>query len=449
MLKNYFTLAIKVLGRRKFFTFISLFGISFTLMILMLITAFFQTELGGDAPLSKKDQLVYLDYIETFRQYQDTIPEVDSIMMDGTMSYDTTGFRYEDAGKSMSRGPGSVMFWNTHMEDIPFVKKRTIYMPQRSFDIFLNSNKLTFSSTFTDGDFFDIYDFKFLAGQAFGSQQLENQSQVVVMGKEASKAYFGNQDGDYASIIGKEITLDQKSYEVVGIIDQVNNSFGFLKADVFIPYTNLSPKTLNSERFNGAFSATFLAESPSTVSKVKEELVKKSKLIPLPNPEEFDQLQYFPATFNERYAWTLAPFEDPTKSFKYVLGALVFLLTLFFMLPTLNLINLNISRIMERSSEIGVRKAFGANEGNILFQFVFENVILTLIGGAIGFVLALLLINTINGSNFLNGTMLTFNYTVFIYSLLICLGFGILSGFIPAYKMSRVHIVNAIKNNQL
>lgn len=448
MLKNYFTLAIKVLGRRKFFTFISLFGISFTLMILMLITAFFQTELGGEQPLGKKDQLVYLDYIETFKQYQDTIPEVDSSMIDGVMRYDTTGYKYEDSGRSMSRGPGSLKFWNTHMADIPFVKDHTIYMARRSFDIFINANKLTFSSTFTDGSFFNIYDFKFLSGGGFGGQQLENQAQVVVLSKEACKAYFAI-DKDFDSAVGKEIKLDRKNYEVIGVVDQVNNSFGFLKSDVFIPYTNLPAETLNRERFNGPFSCTFLAESSSKVKNVKEELVKKSKVIPLPNPEQHDQLEYFPATFGERYAWTMMRMDKPEESFKYAIGALAFLLTLFFMLPTLNLINLNVSRIMERSSEIGVRKAFGAHSGNILFQFVFENIVLTFIGGVIGFILAYLLLNTINESNFLNGTILSFNYYVFIYSFLICLGFGILSGFLPAWRMSRVHIVNAIKNNQL
>ena len=448
MLKNYFTLAIKVLGRRKFFTFISLFGISFTLMILMLITAFFQTELGGDAPLGKKDQLVYLDYIETFKQYQDTIPEVDSTMMDGVMRYDTTGFKYEDSGRSMSRGPGSIKFWTTHMEDVPFVKTRTIYTAYQSFDIFINSNKLTFSSTFTDGNFFDIYNFKFLAGGGFGNQQVENQAQVVILSKEACKAYFAIERYFDAAIV-KEITLDRKNYEVIGVINRVNNSFSFLKSDVFIPYTNLPAETLNKERFNGLFSCTFMAESSSKVSNVKEELTKRSKVIPLPNPERHDQLEYYPATFGERYAWTIMRMETPAESYKYALGALIFLLTLFFMLPTLNLINLNISRIMERSSEIGVRKAFGAHSGNILFQFVFENIVLTFIGGIIGFVLAMLLLNAINGSNFLNGTILSFNYKVFIYSFLICLGFGVLSGFLPAWRMSRVHIVNAIKNNQL
>jgi len=414
----------------------------------MLITAFFQTELGGDAPLGKKDQLVYLDYIETFKQYQDTIPEVDSTMMDGVMRYDTTGFKYEDSGRSMSRGPGSIKFWTTHMEDVPFVKTRTIYTAYQSFDIFINSNKLTFSSTFTDGNFFDIYNFKFLAGGGFGNQQVENQAQVVILSKEACKAYFAI-DRDFDAAIGKEITLDRKNYEVIGVINRVNNSFSFLKSDVFIPYTNLPAETLNKERFNGLFSCTFMAESSSKVRNVKEELTKRSKVIPLPNPERHDQLEYYPATFGERYAWTIMRMETPAESYKYALGALIFLLTLFFMLPTLNLINLNISRIMERSSEIGVRKAFGAHSGNILFQFVFENIVLTFIGGIIGFVLAMLLLNAINGSNFLNGTILSFNYKVFIYSFLICLGFGVLSGFLPAWRMSRVHIVNAIKNNQL
>jgi putative ABC transport system permease protein len=96
-----------------------------------------------------------------------------------------------------------------------------------------------------------------------------------------------------------------------------------------------------------------------------------------------------------------------------------------------------------------VRKAFGASSKTILFQFVFENIILTIIGGIIGFALALILIYVINDSQVLEDTLLRFNYTVFLYSLVICLFFGILSGLIPAWRMSRVHIVAALKQNQL
>jgi len=415
------------------------------------MTAFFETELGGAAPLTKKDQLVFIDYIESFRQYQDTIPEVDSIMMDGTMSYDTTGYRYEDSGRSMSRGPGAYFFWDTYMRDIPFTQTQSFYSIGKVFDIFLNSNKLTFPTVYTDAEFWKIFDFKFLAGTSFKTQQVQNQEQVIVISRKACGEYFGNEDSDFESVIGKEIILDRKHFKVIGVIDLVNNSMSLLKASAYIPLTNMDSKMLaNKERLNGQFKGVFLAEHPSKVDNVKEELVKKSEVIPMPNPDQFNQLEYFPGSFLEMYVSnTTRMFNDPEKSYRYGIGIFTFLLILFFMLPTLNLINLNVSRILERSSEIGVRKAFGANSGNILFQFVFENIVLTLIGGIIGFVLALLLINVINGSDFLNGTILSFNYKVFIYSLLICLFFGILSGFIPAYRMSRIHIINALKNNQL
>ena len=54
------------------------------------------------------------------------------------------------------------------------------------------------------------------------------------------------------------------------------------------------------------------------------------------------------------------------------------------LLPTVNLVNLNVSRMMERASEIGVRKAFGASSRTLVGQFVVENVALSLIGGAVG-----------------------------------------------------------------
>ena len=50
---------------------------------------------------------------------------------------------------------------------------------------------------------------------------------------------------------------------------------------------------------------------------------------------------------------------------------------MFVLLPTVNLVNINVSRILERASEIGVRKAFGASRRTLVAQFVVENVILT------------------------------------------------------------------------
>src|SRR5882762_6083691 len=64
MLKNYFKIAIAVLKRRKFFTFISLFGISFTLTILMVLTAFIDKVINDKYPDKKRDRLLFVNNIE-------------------------------------------------------------------------------------------------------------------------------------------------------------------------------------------------------------------------------------------------------------------------------------------------------------------------------------------------------------------------------------------------
>src|SRR5205823_13356823 len=64
MLKNYFKIAIAVLRRRKFFTFISLFGISFTLTILMVATAFIDKVVNDEYPDKKRDRSLYIDRME-------------------------------------------------------------------------------------------------------------------------------------------------------------------------------------------------------------------------------------------------------------------------------------------------------------------------------------------------------------------------------------------------
>jgi putative ABC transport system permease protein len=112
----------------------------------------------------------------------------------------------------------------------------------------------------------------------------------------------------------------------------------------------------------------------------------------------------------------------------------------------LNLINLNISRITERFSEIGVRKAFGASSKVLAIQFVVENIILTLIGGLLGLALSFIVIQFFNNSNYINNLQLSINFTVLFFSLLACLMFGFLSGVYPAWRMSKLHVAVALKS---
>ena len=447
MLKNYFTLALKVLGRRKFFTFISLFGISFTLMILMLVAAFWETEFGKNPPLSNKDKIVYGMRCEMWKEHYDTITKIDTQMVDGLMAFDTI-VTTEVKGKSMNMSSPSLHLLVDQIGEVPFSVNRTIYSSRNTYDIFNKGKKLTLSANYTDHHYWDILDFKFLAGKPYYKTQFDNQEQVVVISQKTCVEYFGISD-DFESAIGKKMPMDGKEWTVIGILADVDVSAGSVNADVFIPYTNMPSFILESKDFTGPFTAIYLAASAVDRAKIKSELNAKAKVIPLPDPERFENLDLKPMTYHEQYARHLIYDEAPEQSLKLALGSFIMVMLLFFLLPTLNLVNLNVSRIMERSSEIGVRKAFGANSGNILFQFVFENIILTVIGGVIGFILAYWMIDIINTTQFLENTRLSFSLPVFVSSLLIILFFGILSGIIPAWRMSKLQIAKALKVNQL
>jgi putative ABC transport system permease protein len=118
---------------------------------------------------------------------------------------------------------------------------------------------------------------------------------------------------------------------------------------------------------------------------------------------------------------------------------------LFMTLPALNLITLNLSRTMERSSEIGVRKAFGAPKRALMSQFVFENVVITIVGGLLGFLLAIAAIHALNTFSLLPDLQFDLNVRIFGYGMLIAIFFGVFSGVYPAWRMARLNPVNALR----
>ena len=137
---------------------------------------------------------------------------------------------------------------------------------------------------------------------------------------------------------------------------------------------------------------------------------------------------------------------EPGESAPRTLLLLAILVGLAFMvLPAINLVNINLSRIYERSSEIGVRKAFGAASRDLVLQFVVENIVLCLIGGLMGLLGAYSLLHAITLFPQLPFISISLSWRVFAAALALAIVFGLLSGAWPAWKMSRQHPVTALR----
>ena len=409
MLKNYLKIAWKVLLRRKFFTFISLFGISFTLMVLMVATSLYDHAFGPQMPERDTDKLLFVN------------------MMRRTME-----------GGFMNSGPPSYHFLDRHVRTLKTPETVSINSMFHTVNSYVKNRKLAIDLKHTDSEFWQILNFHFVEGGPFNIQDVKSANRVAVINETTREQYFGE-----GAALGKIMEVDQVKYRVVGVVEDVPVLRLHSYADMWVPIS-LRSQDFNRPGLNGIYFATIKARDAADVSKIKDEYADMMAEVERQQPEKSTKLYSFPDTMLESFTRTfLGNGKEPGLMVFYLMLAVLALL--FMLLPTINLVNINISRIMERSSEIGVRKAFGATSSTIIGQFIIENIFLTLLGGLLGFVLSAAALWLINDSGVIAYSDLNLNLRVFAVGLLLCLVFGFISGVYPAYRMSRLHAVEALK----
>ena len=446
MLSNYLKLAIRILGRRKFFTFISLFCISFTLGILMVILSFLQSEIGSNSPLSLKDEFVYVPTLQMRKVHMDTIPTIDTLYKGGIEIYDTT-FNYKKKGSSESSSSVNSNIIVKYLDNLPSAKNMTFFNDNVVSDLYVDGVKMSLTIMDADENYWTVFDHKIIEGRSFDETDVASSAKVIVISDKTAKDYFGTDK----NVVNREMLIEEKNYTVIGIYEHKGKLIEFVSPDGVIPYTSQDLSKQQNYYF-GSFSIMFVKNKSASIDKIKSEIVDAGSRIPLDHPDNkygYEEIEFIPKTFNEMYAQYIYWEDDASKSYNIMKWFLICLLLFFVLLPTLNLINLNVSRIMDRSAEIGVRKAFGASRQNVILQFVIENIVQTLIGGVLGLGLALSIIYLLNNSGYLGKAELILNPQFFLYSLIITILFGVFSGLLPALKMSNLQIVNALKANKL
>jgi len=445
MIKNYIKVALNVFRRNPFYTFISLFGISFTLMVLLLSTAFFQNELGANKPLTKKDRLLVIPTMGMKTWKVDVKETIDTTYVNGIVAYDTIKVETPIIGEhtNYSNSGVSLDFAKEKFQKMSSPELVSIFSVA-GIETYPRGQRLAFGATYTDDVYWNILDFEFIEGKPYGINEVENQARVIVISEPAAKEYFGQAD----SYLGKTLVWGTNSFEVVGVTRRVNTSLDGVSSDIFIPYTNMLAESLNyGWGYFGSMTVAILAPNKKSLTAISNELrmIESTTELPVDN---FDALEIYEKDISDIYAWGIIG-DQSTRSGKKFLAIIFGALFLFLLIPTLNLINLNVTRIMERSAEIGVRKAFGARTKDLMIQFLFENIIITAIGGVIGLALALVAMNALNKAEVFENSYLAINPKIFALSLFLILLFGLTSGLLPAWRMAKTQVAKAIKQSKI
>jgi putative ABC transport system permease protein len=408
MLLNYLKIAWKVMLRRRFFTFVSLFGIAFTMIVIMVVAALLDHTFGPHEPESKLARIIGV--------------------YSANMTKNNAGFY----------GFGGHKMLDKYLRRVQPVEAMSIHSLFSSGICYQNGRAQSLYLKRTDETFWRIFDFTFLEGGPYTSRDDENRNFVAVINRSTREALFGQG----VSALGRSVTLDGQTFRIVGVVKDVP----FLRlttfSDVWAPISTAKTDAYRDE-IVGEFIGTLLVKDRADMPALRSQFAGLLREVQL--PPEYDTLRApLDSPFEAIARLFFGRNEKDSHSGK-LMGTLLAMMLLFMLLPTVNLVNINLSRILERSSEIGVRKAFGASSRVLVGQFVTENVILTLVGSAIGLLGSLLTLRLLTQSGLIPYVEFGMNYRIFGFAVATALVFGVLSGVYPAWRMSRLHPVEALR----
>ena len=267
----------------------------------------------------------------------------------------------------------------------------------------------------------DMSNLSVAVGEFILASDDENKEKVCVLGASVAEEIFGSSIDAYGSVI----YIDERSYVVNGVLESMGTVASGISPDdsVFIPY-DTGVKYLVGTKVNPTI--TVLAEDVTNIDGVIAE-VTDVLAQSYPNAE---------FTFEDAGS----KMEAASASNDILTMLLIAMAAIVFLVGGIGIMNVLFVSVKERTNEIGILKAIGCSQGNILMEFLLEAAAISLIGGALGIAASLLV--TPIARYF--GVRVELSAAAFLIALLFAIGTGTLFGFYPAYKASKLVPVEAL-----
>lgn len=279
---------------------------------------------------------------------------------------------------------------------------------------------------------FDFYSLIPTSGEFFTSDDVKAKSDSCVIGATVAEKLFGSNDP-----IGQKIRVRNKSLRVIGVLPEKGGGFSFnYNQAVIAPYTTVMDYILIQKYYNEFIIRVDEEKNiDSTVSDIQITM-RNSHGITDPEKDDFNVMTQ--------------------KDLMKTVGTVTTVMTLFLaMVAAISLLvggvgimNVMFISVTERTKEIGLRKALGATNADILNQFLFEAIYLTMVGGLLGILFGSLFsyIAAIGLSSALSTSWaFAFPYDAAMWGILTSVIIGVVFGIYPAYSASKKNPIEALR----
>jgi len=227
-----------------------------------------------------------------------------------------------------------------------------------------------------------VYNFEMETGKFFSKSDVANSSNVAILGKTIRDKLFGDSDP-----LGKTIKIMGKNFKVIGTIkSKGTNTFGQDQDNtIAIPVTTAMNKLYGQNYLNLIMAKTASEKDMDLASEEITRIIKKQHVIKSGEKNDFN-IQSQTEILNTLSA--------VTNIFTIAISSIA---AISLLVGGIGIMNIMLVSVTERTREIGIRKAIGAKNKDILTQFLTESVVLSLTGGILGiifaFIISMLLIN--------------------------------------------------------